>query len=261
MKKIASWFLMNLGRSLPSLPKVHAVANRLLWPMHEKLRLGGGVVDVLGLKMELDPAECVDRNLWFTPHLYDEDEIEFALDNIKDIDVFIDAGANIGFWSLRIAKEKPNVQVVAVEANPRTAEILKKNVGLNQLTNITVVNKGLAAEKGTLSLSCGQHGNRGGDSFKFNHDEGSTISVDVLRLRDLCNVLYIDKIGFIKMDIEGMEYEVLEEFFRGAELNMWPKYICIEMTHDHNILNLLDENGFRLLHSYRENSVFVNANL
>lgn len=51
--------------------------------------------------------------------------------------VFLDVGAHVGHWSLRLA-EKASL-VVAVEANPATAKTLRRHIAMNALDNVQVV--------------------------------------------------------------------------------------------------------------------------
>lgn len=261
-KNIFSKILQKIGRFIPNIPKLRAFGNIFLWPLHKALNLGEGITDVLGVKMYLDPSECVDRNLWFSPQLYDRKEIRLAIESFASNsgsggeNIFIDAGANIGFWSLQLANKLPDVRVIAVEANPKTANILEDNVSINRLENIQVVRKGLGGVAGQFKLSCGTHGNRGGDSFKFRHNNGTDVMVDVITLEMLCSLYEIKEIRFIKMDIEGMEAEVLQEFFCNAPVQLYPKFICLECIHDDRIDGLMKFHGYKLVKAYRENSIY-----
>ena len=93
-------FLRWIGLNTPNIPYVRAIPNRLLKPLHSALGFDGGLVDVLGFKMYLEPNECVDGNLWFAPHLYDTNEIRYLQEQMPQDGIFVDVGANIGFWSL-----------------------------------------------------------------------------------------------------------------------------------------------------------------
>ena len=41
----------------------------------------------------------------------------------------------------------------------------------------------------------------------------------------------IEKIDIMKLDIEGYEQQVLEKFFAESAVDLWPKYICTEVSH------------------------------
>lgn len=256
MKRTLSNTLRTLGRMMPNIPKIHAFPNRILYPIHRALRLPGGTSDVLGAKMILDPNECVDRWLWFMPHLYDRAELSFAMRHFPLNGIFIDAGANIGFWSLIIASHFPQAEIFSIEANPDTLELLQKNIELNGLKNITVVRYGLSDTQGELPLYCSDSGNRGGDSF-IRKNCVRKINVPVLSLQDVCKKFDINSIDFLKMDIEGMEPKVLSAFFEKAPQLLWPIYICIEFVHSPDIMDMLVLHGYSKILQSRENTIFA----
>src|SRR5687768_276637 len=57
-------------------------------------------VPVLDFTMDLDPSECVDGALLFAPQLYDHREFQLLRSLVRPGDAFLDAGANIGIYSL-----------------------------------------------------------------------------------------------------------------------------------------------------------------
>lgn len=262
LKKIIAMILQKTGHLIPDIPIVRAIGNRILWPIHKTLKLEGGITDVLGVKMLLDPSECVDRNLWFTPHLYDKGEIKFAINKLKEKtqhqveNVFIDVGSNIGFWSLVISKNVKHANILSIEANPETAKILNYNISINNLNKIRIIQKGIYTSSGKIKLFCGNHGNRGGDSFKFKHEKSTEILVDVVTLKSLCDESNITSIKFMKMDIEGLEVKVLEHFFKEAPISIHPKYICLEHSHDESIDDFMLKNSYRCIKRYRENAIY-----
>ena len=60
---------------------------------------------------------------------------------LKKEDTVLDAGAFVGDFTVKIAREVK--EVVAVEPLPWAFEILKRNVEVNELKNVTLVNKAL----------------------------------------------------------------------------------------------------------------------
>lgn len=245
--------------SIPDVRYIRAIPNRILKPLHRALGLGGGVVDVLGFLMELDPNECVDGILWFSPNRYDQKEINFLFKNLSPNGVFVDVGSNIGFWSLRVARVFHESTIISIEANPNTFKILSKNVKLNRFFNIIPVNVGVSDEVGELPLYLHDKNNRGGDSFASHaFARKCSVIVPVKPLYDVITELNLEKIDFMKIDIEGFEEKVLHQFFRTAPKKIWPKFICAEITHVPQVQKLLIDNGYQLEFSADHNSVFVN---
>src|SRR5437762_3698245 len=79
-----------LGHSLPNVPHASGIVNRLLKPFYLRKRRPLVECDVLGMRMELDPADAIDGSLIFCPQLYDAKEIAFLMENLDSHDNFID---------------------------------------------------------------------------------------------------------------------------------------------------------------------------
>jgi FkbM family methyltransferase len=114
----------------------------------------------------------------------------------------IDVGANIGYYALMLANQiGPGSEVICIEPEPANLVELRRNIEANHLTNVTVLAAAAAAEEGSAELLCGING----QVVPLGHGE---IRVRTLALDRLAE----RAIGFIKIDVEGYELEVL----RGA---------------------------------------------
>lgn len=247
--------LRRIGRMTPNVRYLRAVSTRVLTPIHNALGFEGGTVDVLGSDMVLDPRECVDNGLWFQPHLYDRAERTFICKHAR-AGVFLDVGANIGFWSLYLARRFPESRIFAIEANPNTAKIFSKNVEINGYENIELIEVGVGPEPGNFDLFLNVTGNRGGDSFVSDGSRGHRISVDVERLSDLMTKRGVTSIEFMKIDVEGMEEGVFADMFGRLPRTSWPRLICVETLHSPGIAALLSGQGYEVVLKARENSIF-----
>jgi FkbM family methyltransferase len=216
-----------IGRHLPRIPHITGLINRLLKPWYLRKKREEVVVDVFDFKMKLNPAEGVDGGMLFYPHLYEPDEVDFLKKQLKSGDIFLDAGANIGFYSLIASKLVGNDGLVlAVEADPYNCEKLAFNSELNNLTNIRVLNLGLSDKRETLRLGLNTIGNRGTNSFLIDSPDG--VDVACYPLDYVLKDSKIDKISVAKFDIEGFEFRVLKAFFYEVDSTFYPKSIIIE---------------------------------
>ena len=68
----------------------------------------------------------------------------------------IDVGANIGAICLPFARARPSSAVIAIEAQPAIADLLKRNATANHLSNVTV----LQAVAGETAGSAGREDSR-----------------------------------------------------------------------------------------------------
>ncbi|QYU69239.1 FkbM family methyltransferase [Leptolyngbya sp. 15MV] len=249
------FLLRRIGLLTPNVRYVRSIPPRLLTPIHKFFGLKGATVDVLGSQMYLDPIECVDNGLWFLPHLYDRAERAFIRREART-GVFFDVGANIGFWSLYLARHFRQSRIIAIEANPKTAELLRQNIARNAYPNVEVVETGVGPEVGQFELYLNTTGNRGGDSFVPDSRRSTRIPVQVQRLSDIIRERAVEAIEFMKMDIEGVEEGVLTEMFEHLPEAIWPRFICVETIHSPAIEELLSDRGYSLELRARENAIF-----
>jgi FkbM family methyltransferase len=127
---------------------------------------------------------------------------------VKEGDIVLDIGANIGYYSLLLAKlVGKNGKVYAFEPDPDNFYLLKKNIEANGYENIIPVQKAVSDKNEKLKLYL-QKENFAGHSLRHN-DSLNSIEVDSIRLDDFFKNKSKD-INFIKMDIEGAEGRALK---------------------------------------------------
>jgi FkbM family methyltransferase len=153
------------------------------------------------------------------------EEIDFIKKqkNLEKVNV-IDAGANLGFYSLAYAKSQDDVNVLSFEPFPTAFQHLKKNVEANKLPNVRAVNFGLFSETKTLKIgrpSSLKFYNFAERIFKFFdgkttgcmsvYTEGdSGIEAKFIKGDELEKHIALDAVDIFKIDVEGAEYAVLE---------------------------------------------------
>jgi FkbM family methyltransferase len=127
--------------------------------------------------------------------------------------VFVDAGANIGAYTLPAARlVGPTGRVLAFEAHPHTFGFLARNLDLNGLRNVSAFNQALGAASGEIRLSFKQA--NPGETHVRSDDEAETTDA-VVPMTTLDAALAAQGVGpvdYLKIDVEGFEVPVL----RGA---------------------------------------------
>jgi|LGOV01.1.fsa_nt_gb FkbM family methyltransferase len=178
--------------------------------------------------------------------------------HLKEGDVVVDCGANIGMFTVKAAKivgEKG--KIIAVEPEERNLKCLKKNIEINGLKNCVVVSKGVWSEKSRMKFflgpASGWHSLIEESWFreKYTSLEKTFAEIEVDTLNNILKELEIDKVDFIKMDIEGAEIEALkgmEETLRNNDVKL-----AIEAFHvvdckptSETIIPLLKGIGFKI---------------
>ena len=141
--------------------------------------------------------------------LYDYNNMNLIQDLLRDGGTFVDIGANIGSYTL-IGSENSGAHVHAFEPHPSTFQLLRKNIELNQRSNVTLHNMALGSSEGEVFLT-----DRSGSSI--NHivpgtcQPGGTVAVPCHRMDTLCQSAAITP-QIVKIDVEGFEYDVLLGF-------------------------------------------------
>ena len=127
------------------------------WVRRQWLRSHPEIVDaeIRGMKYRLNIRQnTTDEKLLASSKIYDRQEID-ALRSVLThaTSVFVDVGANTGYYSTLIAK-RTRARVIAIEPNPPTLELLRCNVELNQLQDVVSVVPLCIGEGGTIPFYC-----------------------------------------------------------------------------------------------------------
>jgi FkbM family methyltransferase len=133
---------------------------------------------------------------------------QFVLGAVPDDGVYVDVGANNGFfYSLQVARRRPGARVFAFEPDPRILPHLERNVQRNGLANqIEIVAQAVSDTTGRLRLTDGL----GASGYLLGREDPSPgIEVDVTSLDSFAEQRGLDRIDLIKVDIEGHEERML----------------------------------------------------
>jgi FkbM family methyltransferase len=149
-------------------------------------------------------TDHIQRIIANTGRPYEEKMLYDMLNRVKEGDLILDIGANIGNHSLFMASIG-NCQVISFEPNKQLAESLHRSIQINKLTNkIEVIQKGLGRANSFAEFDCDISHNLGAQSLSTTDKNGSieVVTLDSLDIQD--------KIRMIKIDVEGMELDVLK---------------------------------------------------
>ena len=142
--------------------------------------------------------------------MFDYNNMHFIKMLLKNGGIFFDIGANIGSYSL-VASEQKEARIFAFEPHPSTFRLLKENLVLNGRNNVLAQNTAVGSTEGKILFT---------DEFgsPLNHrvdnketPEKKLIEVDCLRIDTFCRLMNVLP-QFVKIDVEGFEYDVLTGF-------------------------------------------------
>jgi len=187
--------------------------------------------DVMGMKCRFYPHDnLADRFILFMPKFYDPCEFDMLSKILSSNSVFIDIGANVGFYSLWASKFITNDgKIIAIEPNPKIFERLIENISLNQKEDtITALQVGVADTEGKSTLRIINQKNLGGSTILESDYECESITISCRPLISILRDEKVNKIDVLKIDIEGAEYLALNKFFQDSPQSLFPKILIIE---------------------------------
>jgi FkbM family methyltransferase len=135
--------------------------------------------------------------------VYEYEETQLVKKLVKSDFTVLDLGANIGYFTLMMAKQAK--QVHAFEPEPRNFQTLQKNVELNNIKNAKLYNAAVTETSGTSTLYLCDS-NRGMHRvYESDWCNEGTTQVKTIRIDDIIN-----HADFIKIDVEGSELGALK---------------------------------------------------
>ena len=131
---------------------------------------------------------------------------------VLDKGIAIDIGSNCGMYTIPLARMLKNKgKVISIEPEKKNIKLLKKNVSLNRLKNVIVIDKGCFSKKRKMTFYLDNFGTGGHSLLKRKGAKKEIIPVDTLD--NILKSLKINHVDLIKVDVMGVELET----FKGAK--------------------------------------------
>lgn len=129
---------------------------------------------------------------------------------VREADVVLDIGANVGAFAVWAAKRAPRGRVIALEPASENFALLEQNVGLNGLTNVVPLKAALADRAATVTLHLAERssGDHSIDPAVMGPSRGREV-VEAVTLAGLHDRLGLDACDLIKFNCEGAEVPVV----------------------------------------------------
>ncbi len=157
---------------------------------------------------------------------FEKDEISLIKHTIQIGDTVLDIGANIGYHTLTISKAtNGNAKIFSFEPFSKNFLVLKRNIRINNLKNVQIYKLAIGDKKKRTSLKVFEDYayNSFLDTKRKKYLYSERVEMDTIDNFVLSNNLH--KVDFIKIDVEGYEFNVLKGAKRTLE-RFKPKIIC-----------------------------------
>jgi FkbM family methyltransferase len=214
-------------------------------------------VRIQGVKVLFNIDDLFSKRYFFVDNTALEELVtEFIAQRLKGAEVFVDVGANLGYYTCIAGKLLPAGKIHAFEMDALNYALLKRNVELNQFSNVLIHKMAVSDQVGVLeyirdtdspSLGFGLSRNAGRDQ-KY----GELVSVPTTTL-DAVLEEYQGESMVIKIDVEGAEYDILRGMTRMLNedriqffIEMHPDRILNFNATTDDVLHLLFEHGYKI---------------
>ena len=196
--------------------------------------------------IEMDLSKPAERAIPF--NAYEPRVTQKFLAILKEGDVVFDVGAWIGYYVLLAAKKAE--RVIAIEADDKNCQRIRRNLELNKFSNVIVMNVA-AGDKSSYGVLLKGPGSSMHKVHKVNRD-GIGKAIKTESLDNIISNLEISEINLLIMDIEGYEYFALRGLQSSLRRHIIKSIICeihpsILVEHGaskNDVLNLLYDYGY-----------------
>jgi FkbM family methyltransferase len=178
-----------------------------------------------GYQMSID----WDRFRSFVYGTWEPEVMKVVAATVKPGMTVIDIGAHIGYYTLLFAKcVGPSGRVLSFEPLPGNFALLQKNIRLNNLQNVRLLNQAVFSRTQGIVINVPDEQPNPGSGSMYTEKGAKQYHVDAVSLDDYCEKSAF-RLDILKMDVEGAEYDVL----RGAEktIDRYRPKLLIELHH------------------------------
>lgn len=192
----------------------------------------------------------LQRLYWFGERGWEHAVVRWWTECVAYASSVAELGANVGYYAALAGASRPDLRYVAVEPHPVSAVMLRRNLLLNRIENVRVVEAAAVHDDRRvvkLSIPRADHfaapaGAFVGTASELNEVPAATLAVAAISFRDLA-----EDVDLVKLDVEGQEYQLLRS---AREVLMQNRAVLlIELLDDAQllrtlILDICEENSY-----------------
>ncbi|MEI7644942.1 MAG: FkbM family methyltransferase [Chloroflexales bacterium] len=147
-------------------------------------------------------------DVWTIKETCLDDHYRLAARRVRAGGVVIDIGAGLGDFAIAAARRHPQARVLAFEPFPASADLCRRNVRLNHLANVQVIEAAVGRGGGAIDLDISSP-----ESVQYSTVSGaagqSTLRVQTQSLAEVFAEYAVARCDLLKLDCEGAEFEIL----------------------------------------------------
>lgn len=209
-----------------------------------------------GLRFDYPLSSAIGRDLF--AGRFEAAELQYVAQHLGPGDIVLDIGANAGLYTLVAARAIGDAgHVYAFEPGERALQLLRRNIALNGLTNVTVIDAAVSDTTGEAPFAVARDTALGSlaDMGRDDQQIAEWQPVRTIRLDDAIAQYGIDGVRFVKMDVEGAEKLALDGAARWLSSGTAPLTILFEAFEQNarafgytvrQLLDSLQDAGFEL---------------
>jgi FkbM family methyltransferase len=175
---------------------------------------------------------------------YEPEELNIISENFPAGGTFVDVGANVGNHTVYVAKFLKAARIIAFEPNPAVQQMLLANIFLNNLQSLVDVSH--------LGIGLGDKSTRAHVKPRYQHNIGATQLQSTSASSDVGTVavergddlLKCETIDMIKIDVEGMELDVLNGLQRTVSEQRPMIFIEVDRANEDFFQTWVRTNGY-----------------
>jgi len=194
---------------------------------------------------------------------FEKVDLTYILSELRDGDVFFDVGANVGLFSLAVAKKNKTIDVHAFEPIPLNAALFEASLHLNAIDTVKINRTCVGDKQGQVEFSLAADSAYSSIHNTGRKSEVTKIIVPVTTLDNYLESSSLKRIDIIKVDVEGAENLVLDGaryIFNNSSLR--PRLVLMELFDEYFYLfNTSISNIVKIMQGYGyEGFVFEKSN-